>query len=50
MKAKKNKNENDAIAWMKRMSVRVRKKKRQVIEWEDSTINISKDNISPRKL
>jgi hypothetical protein len=29
MKAKKNNNENDAIAWMKRM--RMRMKKRQVI-------------------
>jgi hypothetical protein len=31
MKAKKNKNENDAIAWMKRMKMSVRMKKRQVI-------------------
>jgi hypothetical protein len=31
MKAKKNKNENDAIAWMKRMRMSVRMKKRQVI-------------------
>jgi hypothetical protein len=31
MKAKKNKNENDAIAWMKRMKMSVRMKKRQLI-------------------